>query len=54
MSVTRELELELIQPHITQKPMLEGEVGAVVMQRFLAGVGLRGAGGEDGLAEIFV
>ena len=28
LEVTRRLELELIQPHMAQKPVLRGEVGA--------------------------
>ena len=30
LSVTRELELDIIQPHMAQEPMLRGEVGARV------------------------
>jgi len=47
-SLARELELELIQPHMAQKPVLRGEVGCVCAARE---VGVeRGGMGERGCA----
>ena len=44
----RELELELIQPHMAQKPVLRGEVGCACVAREVSVA--RGGMGERGCA----
>ena len=44
----RELELELIQPHMAQKPVLRGEVGCACVAREVSVE--RGGMGERGCA----
>ena len=47
-SPDRELELELIQPHMAQKPVLRGEVGRACVAREVSAE--RGGMGERGCA----